>query len=425
MNFFVNIEISTSKIVGIVANRSEEDVVTILASETLTTEGCIKRGSIYNIEATAGKIKRLLNLLENNIGTKISFCYITLNPKGLKGIRHSETKLINNSIMTLEMEEELKLKIKQYRADTDVNYSTTNISYILDGSIIDSPIGKQGVQLTADCSILIGPPAIGKVTKEVITNKNNLKIHNFIWSPIAQASLLLTTDNLQNGCMLLDLGAGTTTATIYKDNILKYMVSVPMGSNLITKDIMSLGFDLTSAEHYKREFVNVDPTNKEVKNISEKLNTKELNKIVKLRVDEILLNVQARLNESEVFHKLDDGIFTTGGGSLLVGITEYIESLFKMPTQKAKPSRLFINNIGGKLNSPEYFQILGSLLFARKNCQYVRPVVEPKPVETEVKEEIKQVAPEPERKEKEKKDKKGIFNKIGDLFSNGTFYEGD
>lgn len=132
--------------------------------------------------------------------------------------------------------------------------------------------------------------------------------------------------------------------------------------------------------------------------------------------------MKARLDESEVFHKLDDGIFTTGGGSLLAGITEYIENLFKIPTQKAKPSRLFINNIGGKLNSPEYFQILGSLLFARKSCQFVKPIVEPqKPVE-EVKEMPKETIPTPEP---EKKEKKSIFNKIGDLFSSGTFYEGD
>lgn len=194
-----------------------------------------KRGSIYNIEATAGKIKRLLTLLENNLGRKIGFCYVTISPKGLKGIRHSESKLVNNNTITLEIEEELKLKIKQYRSETDINYSTTNISYLLDGNVVDSPIGKQGTQLIADCSILVGPPAIGKITKEVVTNKNNLKIHNFIWSPIAQASLLLTTENLQNGCVLLDLGAGTTTATIYKDSVMKYMVTVPMGSNLITK----------------------------------------------------------------------------------------------------------------------------------------------------------------------------------------------
>lgn len=431
MNFFVNIEISTSKIVGIVANRSEENAITILAIESIATDGCVKRGAVFNIDSTAGKVKRIISLLENKIRYKIGFCYITLNPKGMKGIRHTEKRNLFNNPVTLDIQQELEVKLKQYHSDIYINYSTSNISFMLDGSIVDTPIGKQGTELDAEGSILLGTPAIKKNVTEVLTTKNNIKIHSFIWNPLAQANCLLTADNMQNGCLLLDLGAGTTTATIYKDNILKYSINVPLGSNLITKDIASLGLSYDEAENYKRNIVNLDFSSKDSAIMSDKITSKELNKAVKLRLDEILLNVQERLKESDVFFKLDDGIFLTGGGSLINGMPEYIESLFKMPTQKAKFNQTMIKNISSDLDTPSLYQILGSLTYAQKDCQYIKPIVkvEPKPIEVEPKplEEKPTVKPE-NNTQQSTKEKKGIAGFVKDFFSgaaNGTFNDGE
>lgn len=423
MNFIVNIEIATSKIVGVVARRTEEDILTILASEIIPTEGCIRRGAIYNIDATAGKIKKLINLLENSIGEKIGYCYLTLNPKNLKGMRHKESKIVDKNPISYQEEENLIKKIKNYKPELYINYGVSNITYMIDGSIVDSLVGKNGSQISAECTTLIGPPSIGKSAKEVISNKNNIGIHSYIWSTSAQSALLLSKENMERGCLLLDLGAGTTTASIYKDGVLKYMITVPMGSNLITKDIKSLGFDTTTAEQYKKEYVNLASGNKPASQTKD-INIKELNKIVKLRVDEILLNVLARLQESELFYKLDDGIFTTGGGSQLCGMTEYIENLLKLPTQKATPTRVAINNITDKLNSPEYYQILGSLLFARKNCQYIKPEETKEPDKMSA-EEVKNEASKTVEANTSTRERRGFIDKIKYRIGQLTFNDGE
>ena len=49
----------------------------------------------------------------------------------------------------------------------------------------------------------------------------------------------------RSGCALVDLGTDTTTVAVYKNNILRHLVVLPLGGNSITHDIC----DLDEAEH--------------------------------------------------------------------------------------------------------------------------------------------------------------------------------
>lgn len=47
---------------------------------------------------------------------------------------------------------------------------------------------------------------------------------------------------------------GTTTLSIYKGGLLRYMVVIPFGGRTVTKDIKELGFIDTAAESYKIKY---------------------------------------------------------------------------------------------------------------------------------------------------------------------------
>ncbi len=48
--------------------------------------------------------------------------------------------------------------------------------------------------------------------------------------PIALAELVLLNEEKKLGCMLVDVGAETTTVAIYKGGVLMHLAVLPMGS---------------------------------------------------------------------------------------------------------------------------------------------------------------------------------------------------
>lgn len=379
--FIVAIELGTSKVVGIIARKNEEGVATIIASETIPSEGCVRHGVIYNIELASGKIKKLIHLLENNIGDKIGFAYVSIAGKGLKAIEHTEVKLLDgNTPITLTMLDDMTQNAKLNKPEFFNNYSNYQSRYILDDKLIENPIGKTGLRLEAKSMIVIGPPNLRNNLKKCLDEKNNIKIKSYVIGPIASGTLAIDIEDKNAGCVFIDFGAGTTTASIYKDGLLKYMIVIPFGGATITKDIRSMKFDAEMAENIKIKYGYVGK--KQAKNETDKpkdLNLRDLNKVIQLRVDEIVLNVLARLKDSGHFQDLNAGIIMTGGASQLKGLAEYLEEKMQLPAKFITPKRIYINNSAELLNNPAYNQILGMLIFASEDCSYIEPVVIEKP----------------------------------------------
>ena len=55
---------------------------------------------------------------------------------------------------------------------------------------------------------------------------------------------------------MIDFGAGVTSVTMYKDGSLAGLYVIPLGSHLITRDLMSLGMLEKEAERVKRTYGN-------------------------------------------------------------------------------------------------------------------------------------------------------------------------
>lgn len=193
------------------------------------------------------------------------------------------------------------------------------------------------------------------------------------------------------------------------------MTVVPFGGRTVTKDIQALGFPFEAAEKYKIKYGKLGKRSKEDhESLPEDIDLRELNKVIQLRMDEIILNVINQLKESGYSDNLEAGIFTIGGASQLMGLNEYLEEKAQMPVKRATLKRVYINNAADLLHDPAYTQVLGLLLFANENCELIE--VEKHIEKIEEKQQEKQpeyIAPEPPKEEKKKKKghtKQGVFN---------------
>lgn len=432
--FIVGIDLGTSKIVGVLGRKNEQGVITILASEIIPADSCMKYGVIYNIDEAAGKVKKLISLLENKVGKKIGKVYLSINGRSLRAIEHVETKVLDQEEpVTFFMLDKMEQQAKLNKPDFFTNYSVLSPEYYLNGKYEEDPIDKLASSIEGHYRLIAGRPNIKNNISKVISEKAQLDVAGYIVGQFANGVLVLDEADRKAGCVLVDFGAGTTTLSMYKDGLLRYMSVIPFGGRTITKDIQALGFVFEAAESYKIKYGRLgkkkDTPNTGRVNHSD-IDVKEMNKVIQLRADEIILNLINQIKESGYENKLEAGIVTIGGASQLDGLTEYLADKTKLPVKRGTVKRVYINNAAELIQNPIYTQSLGILLFANENCEKKenpKPIIEEQPqqvINTKVEKE-EEIEEKPSKKSKKKDGKQkslfDIFEKIQNF--GGTMFK--
>ena len=205
----------------------------------------------------------------------------------------------------------------------------------------------------------------------------NINVAEMYLAPLALADSVLTETERRSGCALVDMGADTTTVSVYSKNVLRHLAVIPLGSNNITKDIASLQMEETDAEKMKLKYASAYTDNAEIDNNlkypidqDRQIEARKFIEIVEGRLEEIIANVWCQVPE-EYCDKLLGGIILTGGGSNMKDIEKAFQNythidkirIAKFVTQTITSTLSDINAHDGKLNT-----VLGLLAKGDINC---------------------------------------------------------
>jgi len=170
--------------------------------------------------------------------------------------------------------------------------------------------------------------------------------------------------------------------TVYKGGNLEALSVIPLGSGLITKDIMSLHIIEAEAERIKCAYGNALPEKDLESRIQissadgvglRDISLADLNNIVEARIREILENVYARLEETGMKEELGAGVVITGGGSALKNLTEAIRERLKVDVRCSAARKGIINSGDINPGNPEYAVAIGLLAQGTENCAIPAP----------------------------------------------------
>lgn len=172
---------------------------------------------------------------------------------------------------------------------------------------------------------------------ESALNLAKVKALDIVTVPKA-TSTILSAQEKNDGCLLVDLGFGTTTVQVFESGHLKHLAVIPVGGDAVTRDIMQFAkVTREQAERLKVDWsdanANIDEIddckNKSFEDANLQIPRHELNTIVVCRYEEILKNVREQLNSSMV-SSLSMCILT-GGGSKQRGIESLTRKILEMP----------------------------------------------------------------------------------------------
>ena len=343
------IQLGSSRILAIAAEKDMSNgALTNIQIESEVSSDCISHGRIVNVEKTAMHIRTLIQKLGNRMRTPIAAAYV-----GVGGM----------SLHSLVQQPSVKIP------DYDVLNSQS--------------IGQNQHQL------IVGEKRIRENIRAAM-DRAGIRIVDIIVLPIATASIL-TGSERKKGCVLVDMGVGTTTVSIYKGGELKHLAVIPLGGESVTFDIQSAGCTYEDAERIKRDWSDVS---QEVTPESPAGNTpsamfaekalpipqSKLNNIALCRYEEIAANIEHQIEASGFKDQLDAGCILTGGAAYQNGLTTLLLRRLSITQVEMRayrePTQL------GSDRKPHLTNLLALLSFCTEDCQApkVTPVVEtPRP----------------------------------------------
>ncbi|MDE5653735.1 MAG: cell division protein FtsA, partial [Muribaculaceae bacterium] len=363
------IEISSSKIIGVVGRVHGAGQVDIIAVEQEKCVESVRYGVIQNLEETSMRIARILEKLEHKPSIsprRISRLFIGLSGRSLRSI---PTNVRISLPEDTEISEEILARLRKDAFNVSIDSSLEVVDavarkYKIGKLETASPKGVIGNEIQANYDIIVCRPELKRNITRAVKDKLGIDIAGFVVTPLAAGHLILSTEEKRLGCMLVDIGAETTTVTIYRNGALNYFATLPFGGRNITRDITSLTLLEEKAEELKMTLGNaIAPENPSSLNLSG-IKIAEVGNLVVARSEEIVANIVEQISYAGLKEKdLPGGIVCIGGGAKLNGMTDLISlRLGGLPVKLGRlPSYVHLEDVKGP--SSEIVEV-ASVLYA-------------------------------------------------------------
>ena len=335
----IALEIGSSKIKGAVGTVDPTSgALSVKAVEEERISDIVRYGCIRNVVETAAAVRNVVSRLEQREAPrKIERVYLSIGGRSLS----SECVDIERRFAT---ETEITKEIINDITEEAINRPLSDRIVIkalprelrVDNAPTPRPVGMYGQLITARLNLVSCRNQLFKNLTEVIEGRLGLQVVDMFVRPLAEADLVLMSDERRLGCMLVDLGSETTTVAIYKDGVLVHLAVLPMGSRNITRDITSLNYLEERAEELKIAFGNAVPgAEQHSLRPADSTDMTAVNNYISARASEILLNVAEQIKYAGLTpDKLPDGIILVGRGSRLAGLNTRLEQI--LPGMKVR-----------------------------------------------------------------------------------------
>ena len=336
----VAVELGSSKISGVAGQIMTDGSLKVLAYAGVPSSSCIRHGAVYNLDKTANAIAEVVERLNSILSTKIEKVYVGYNAKGLKSvISKVEHKFDEETVVSQEVVDDMFQQCSEIEYEGYVNLFQESQEYVVDNKR-DTETDPMGVA----CRSLEGSYLNILLKKQVADYiaqcflAAQVEIVDGYVAPMVEAEAILTDDDRQQGCVLVDYGADTTTVSVYKNGMLRYLRVIPLGSALITRDLAAiLKVEPEQAEQLKCTYglCNLigNQDNTETVTINDKkVSLNEIGEIIEARNEEIIRNVCVQIKASGYSDVLYAGIVLTGGGSQLRQLDQAFKDM--MPSMR-------------------------------------------------------------------------------------------
>ena len=355
--FIAAIELGSSKITGVAGRKNSDGSMQVLAYAQEDSSTFIRKGVIFNLDKTAQSLTSIINRLEGELKNSIAKVYVGIGGQSLRTVRNvvsrdlEEEAIISEELVSAIGDENIAIPV----VDMDI-LDVAPQEYKVGNNLQANPVGLVGSHIEGRFLNIVARASVRK-NLEHCFQQAKIDIADQLIAPLVTANAVLTESERRSGCALIDFGADTTTISVYKNNILRFLTVLPLGGNSITRDITTLQMEEEEAT------CKLEDDNRIIK-------VADLNNIIEARAEEIVANVWNQIQLSGYEDKLLAGLILTGGAANLKNLDETLRKRSKIEKiRMAKLPRNTVhapNNILKKDGSQN--TLFGLLFEGNQNC---------------------------------------------------------
>jgi cell division protein FtsA len=314
----------------------------VLAQTAVDCRG-LKRGVVADLEETSRAVDAACRGLEQKTGTQTGPLVVAVGGQHVEGqnaqgfvpiyprsrlvTREDVLQVVNHSrqLMIPPDREQIQALPREFRIDGQRG--------------IQRPIGMNGSKLEVITYIVTGQSTHIQNLERALSMVGR-KVDQMVLKPLAAGIGALTTEQMELGAAVVDIGGGATDVGVFVGGSIAYSGSVPIGGELVTSDLSKL-LKTTPEEAerlkvYHASAVGSSVGDKETVDVMQlgqtharPMQRRVLCEIVESRMRELAGMVRRHIEKSGYFGVLPAGVILTGGGSLLPGADKLFEDVLQ------------------------------------------------------------------------------------------------
>jgi len=381
---YVSLDIGSSSIKVVIGEVNNETLHVIGVGNVKSTG--IRKGSIVDIDATVQSIKKAVEQAERMIGMTINKVILgipanqaMLQPvKGVVAV-NSDNREIGDEDLDRVMESAQVMSIPPERELVNLvprQFIVDNLDEIKD------PRGMIGIRLEMDGTLITTSKTILHNVLRCV-EKAGLDIQEIYLQSLAAGEFALTEDEKNRGTAFIDIGGGSTTIAVFKDEHFTHTAVIPVGGEHITKDLsIVLKTPTEQAEKIKIDYGHAfydDASEDELFEVpvidgdtKEQFSQRYISEIIGVRLEELFELIIDELYRMGI-QDLPGGVVLTGGVAKLEGISQLARHVLQTRVRVYTPEYIGVRE-------PEYTSAVNLIRYAYMESEFLGDYSDDKPL---------------------------------------------
>lgn len=375
------VDIGTTKIGCFIAEVSENDVK-IIGVGSAVSEG-LKYGVVVDVDKTVRSIQAAVKKAEDMADVDVEDVFVgiagdhirSINGRGVVAVSGENSEVTSDDVRrVIDAAKAVALPI-----DREIIHILPQEFMVDDMKGIRDPVGMKGVRLEAEVHIVTGAIASAQNIHRCI-EKAGYRVADIVLEPLASSFSVLSEDEKELGCVIIDIGGGTSDIAMFYEGCIRHTSVVALGGKNVTNDLaIVLRTPIDAAERLKIEHGSVlhleadrDKyiTVKDVNHISDrKISKSLLVDIIQPRMAEVLTLAYEEIKKSDFINLMTTGLVLTGGGSLIQGTIELAEDIFNMPVKLGIPKGF--SGMVEESQNPQSATGVGLVIYGKKHMHEI------------------------------------------------------
>jgi cell division protein FtsA len=353
------LEIGSTKIATLISQvatdpASLETSINVVGASSVPSKG-IKKGQIVDIEEAVEATISSVEAAERMAGYSLESAYVSIsgghvhsqNSHGVVAISEPNGEISQEDVdRAVEAASAVSLP-----ASREIIHVLPR-EFVVDGeSGVRDPVGMSGVRLEVDTHIISAAGSAIKNIKKAVAEVG-VNIEDLVFSGLASSEATISPTEKELGCVLIDVGGGTTSIVAYTDGSISYSGVIPVGAKNVTNDLaIGLRVSLETAERIKialstKKRKSTDSKEETDEMDLESLGVTEVRKIskktllegiIRPRLNEIFTMVRIELEKAGVANRIPSGAIITGGGAETAGVIDSAKRMLALPVRIGVP----------------------------------------------------------------------------------------